>query len=180
MHAFAERWGASGFRSPALRRSVELMPLLGFDYDSSYPDSDPFGPDGGGCCSWLPYMIDELMELPVTLAQDHTLFEILREPNANAWHDKTRSLRDRGGMALLLTHPDYMLDPERLRAYDEFLRTFAADETCWKALPREVSAWWRRRKASRLVFDRGRWTVEGEAAADAAVAFLERRTTLQD
>jgi len=172
MHAFAQRWNAVGFRSPALRRSAELMPLLGFEYDSSYPDTDPHGPDGGGCCSWLPFMIEDLVELPVTLPQDHTIFEILRI-DSSAWHEKTRYLRDRGGMALLLTHPDYMLDTERLRAYDEFLRTFATDGTVWKALPREVSAWWRRRSASRLVLDHGRWTVEGEAAGEAAVAFCE-------
>ena len=172
IRAFAERWGAVGFRSPALRRSADLMALLGFDYDSSYPDTDPHGPDGGGCCSWLPYMIEDLAELPVTLPQDHTLFEIL-QTDSTAWHEKTRYLRDRGGMALLVTHPDYMLDDRRLNAYDEFLRTFATDDTAWKALPREVSAWWRRRSASRLVFDHGRWEVEGEAAGEAAIAFLE-------
>jgi hypothetical protein len=179
MRAFAERWGAVGFRSPALRRSAELMPLLGFEYDSSYPDTDPHGPDGGGCCSWLPYMIDDLVELPVTLPQDHTLFEILQRTDASAWHEKTRYVRDRGGMVLLVTHPDYMLDAERLRAYDEFLRTFTTDDTCWKVLPREVSAWWRRRSASRLVLDHGRWTVDGEAAGEAAVAFFEPRAVLQ-
>jgi peptidoglycan/xylan/chitin deacetylase (PgdA/CDA1 family) len=172
MRAFAQRWNAVGFRSPALRRSADLMPLLGFDYDSSYPDTDPHGPDGGGCCSWLPYMIEDLVELPVTLPQDHTLFEILRT-DSTAWHEKTRYLRDRGGMALLVTHPDYMLDTGRLRAYDEFLRAFATDDTAWKALPREVSAWWRRRSASRLVLDHGRWTVAGEAAGEAAIAFVE-------
>jgi hypothetical protein len=177
IRAFAGRWDAVGFRSPALRRSADLMPLLGFDYDSSYPDTDPYGPDGGGCCSWLPYMIDDVVELPVTLPQDHTLFEILRT-DSTAWHEKTRYLRARGGMALLVTHPDYMLDTGRLRAYDEFLRTFATDDTAWKALPREVSAWWRRRSASRLVLDHGRWTVEGEAAGEAAIAFCEPGTAL--
>ena len=49
MRAAAERWGAVGFRSPATVRAWELMPLLGFDYDSSSPDSDPFEPVAGGC-----------------------------------------------------------------------------------------------------------------------------------
>jgi peptidoglycan/xylan/chitin deacetylase (PgdA/CDA1 family) len=178
IRAFAERWGAVGFRSPALRRSAQLMPLLPFEYDSSYPDSDPHGPDGGGCCSWLPFMIDDMVELPVTLPQDHTLFEILRT-DSSPWHTKTRYVRDRSGMVLLLTHPDYMLDSERLRAYDEFLRTFAKDDTVWTALPREVSAWWRRRSASRLVLEHGRWTVQGEAAGEAAISFCEPGAALQ-
>jgi peptidoglycan/xylan/chitin deacetylase (PgdA/CDA1 family) len=173
MKASARKWGAVGFRSPALRRSIDLMPLLQFDYDSSYPDTDPYGPDGGGCCSWLPYMIEDLVELPVTLPQDHTLFEILHQTDGAAWHDKTQYLRNRGGMALVLTHPDYMAKPETRRVYADFLRTFAPDSTSWKALPRDVSAWWRRRSASKLVLEQGRWCIEGEAAGEGAVAFAE-------
>ena len=78
MHDFAERWNAVGFRSPATQRVWEWMPLLGFDYDSSYPDTDPYEPQPGGCCSWLPYFNDGLVELPITLPQDYTLFTILR------------------------------------------------------------------------------------------------------
>ncbi len=37
MRAAADRWQAAGFRSPATQRHWELMPLLGFDYDSSIP-----------------------------------------------------------------------------------------------------------------------------------------------
>jgi len=51
MREAAARWQARGFRSPALRRDADVMPELGFDYDSSFPDTDPFGPDGGGCCA---------------------------------------------------------------------------------------------------------------------------------
>jgi peptidoglycan/xylan/chitin deacetylase (PgdA/CDA1 family) len=171
----AGRWGAVGFRSPALRRSLELMPRLGFDYDSSYPDTDPHGPDGGGCCSWLPYLIDDLVELPVTLPQDHTLFDILGRVDASAWLEKAAYLRSRGGMALLITHPDYLLADERLAVYGEFLDAFADDPTAWRALPREVSSWWRRRMASRVVPEGDGWRVIGPAAAAATVAFAEPR-----
>ena len=75
MREFAERWNAVGFRSPATQRVWELMPQLGFDYDSSYPDTDPYEPQPGGCCSWLPFFNDDLVELPITLPQDHTLFD---------------------------------------------------------------------------------------------------------
>ena len=51
MRAYAERWEAVGFRSPATHRDWELMPLLGVDYDSSSPDTDPFEPKSGGCCT---------------------------------------------------------------------------------------------------------------------------------
>ena len=110
---YAERWGAAGFRSPATHRRWEWMGLLGFDYDSSFPDTDPYEPQPGGCCSWLPFFIDDLVELPITLPQDHTLFEILRHADASVWSAKAGLIRERGGMALILTHPDYMTD-ERL------------------------------------------------------------------
>jgi peptidoglycan/xylan/chitin deacetylase (PgdA/CDA1 family) len=173
MTAYARRWAAVGFRSPALRRSIDLMPLLRFDYDSSFPDTDPYGPDGGGCCSWLPYMIEDLVELPVTVPQDHTLFEILHETDGQVWHEKTRYLRERGGMAVVITHPEYMGDASARRLYADFLETFASDPNAWRALPHEVSTWWRRRFASRLVQENGGWKLEGEAADDAQVAFVE-------
>ena len=78
MRAYAEHWGSVGFRSPATHRCWEWMPTLGFDYDSSYPDTDPFEPQGGGCCSLLPFFNEGLVELPITLPQDHTLFVILQ------------------------------------------------------------------------------------------------------
>ena len=51
-----------------------MMPRLGFEYDSSYTDTDPYEPQPGGCCSYLPYFNESLVELPITLPQDHTVF----------------------------------------------------------------------------------------------------------
>jgi hypothetical protein len=169
IRAAAERWEATGFRSPALHRRWEWMPLLGFDYDSSFPDTDPYEPMPGGCCSWLPFFIDELVELPITLPQDHTLFVILRRTDEAVWVKKAELLRERGGMALLDTHPDYLIDASVLRAYGAFLDRYDDDRTAWRALPREVSAWWRRRAASRLERRDGRWEIAGPAAADGRV-----------
>ena len=73
------------------------MPLLGFDYDSSYPDTDPYEPQAGGCCSWLPFTNGDLVELPITMPQDHTLFTILRVEDERPWLDKAAFLRERVG-----------------------------------------------------------------------------------
>ena len=166
----AEAWDAVGFRSPSLLRDFDVMPSLGFEYDSSYPDTDPLQAQAGGCCSWLPFFNDELVELPITLAQDHNVFELLRETDERLWREKATFLRARGGLALLLTHPDYMLESERLAAYERLLAGFAGDQTAWRPLPRDVSDWWRRRARSSVVRRNGRWEVEGPAAADASVA----------
>jgi hypothetical protein len=169
IRSWAERWQATGFRSPATHRRWEWMPLLGFDHDSSYPDSDPFEPQAGGCCTWLPFPIDGTVELPITLPQDHTLFVILRR-DESLWLEKTDFLRRRGGMALLITHPDYMLEPERVDAYRRFLAGATGDPEVWCALPSEVSAWWRRRAASRVEREGGGWRITGPAAGEAALA----------
>jgi hypothetical protein len=147
------------------------MPLLGFDYDSSYTDTAPFEPQPGGCCTWLPYLIEDLVELPITLTQDHTVFDLLRHRDETLWVEKARFLRKRGGMALMLTHPDYLGNPYLLESYRRFLAEFAADSTAWKALPRDVSDWWRRRSNSRLEEVGGEWCVVGPARSEARVEF---------
>jgi hypothetical protein len=172
MRAYAERWRARGFRSPATHRQWDLMPMLGFDYDSSYPDTDPFEPQAGGCCTWLPFFNRDLVELPITLTQDHTLFVILRERSAKMWIEKANYLRSREGMALLITHPDYMLDSTSLGAYERFLEAFGGSAEVWRALPRDVSDWWRRRAASTIVTDDGAPQVVGPAAGEARICML--------
>jgi hypothetical protein len=169
MREAAFRWKALGFRAPATQRQWELMPLLGFDYDSSFPDTDPFEPQGGGCCTWLPFFNGEMVELPPTMTQDHTLFVILRRSDERAWVKKAHLLRSRGGMALMVTHPDYLTVDVRLDAYRRFLQRFARDNAAWKALPGEVSAWWRRRAQSSLVWTDSGWRVVGPAAGEATV-----------
>ena len=59
-------------------RNADWMPELGCLYDSSFPDTYPFEPQAGGCCSIFPFFLGDLVELPITLVQDHTMWEILR------------------------------------------------------------------------------------------------------
>src|SRR4029453_3244973 len=83
---------------------------LGFDYDTSYTDTDPYEPQPGGGCTYLPFFNKQLVELPIPLPQDHTLFSILQHQDGELWIRKARELRDRGGMVLVLAHPDYARD----------------------------------------------------------------------
>ena len=171
---YASRWQAVGFRSPATHREWSWMPLLGFDYDSSYPDTDPFEPQSGGCCTWLPYFNQDMVELPITLPQDHTLFAILREADGRRWIEKAEHVRREGGMALLITHPDYALNDRSILAYRALLERFAGDATAWRALPHQVSTWWRRRAASRLEQTPNGWRIIGPAASEASILHLGR------
>ena len=171
MRSYAQRWNAVGFRSPGTQRQWAWMPRLGFDYDSSYSDTDPYEPQPGGCCTYLPYFNDDMVELPITLPQDHTLFTILQHPDAEVWLRKAHLLRERNAMALVLTHPDYARDPRISEGYRRLLDAFRDDHTAWRALPRDVAAWWRRRAASSIRGNGGGWAIEGPAAGEGKVRF---------
>jgi hypothetical protein len=97
------------------------------------------------------------------------LFVILRRTDESMWVEKAKAIRERGGMALLNTHPDYMLEPRWVDVYRRFLEAFADDESAWRALPSEVSSWWRRRAASSIELDGDGWRVVGPAAGEARV-----------
>jgi hypothetical protein len=174
MRAAAERWGARGFRSPATQRRWEWMPTLGFEYDTSTPDTDPYEPQPGGCATTLPFTHGEMVELPITLPQDHTVFAILDEPDGRIWMEKTGHIRDRRGMALVLTHPDYAVDPRVVTAYRTLLSEYRGDPTAWHALPHEVAAWWRGRAQSRLVPGADGWEITGPAAGRGRVRLGDR------
>jgi peptidoglycan/xylan/chitin deacetylase (PgdA/CDA1 family) len=169
IQAWRDRWGSVGFRSPATHRDWNLMPTLGFVYDSSSFDTDPFEPQSGGCCTWLPFHNGELVELPLTVTMDHTLFVVLRG-TADVWTSKVDYLRSRGGMAVVLTHPDYMEEAERLEAYDRLLARYEGAGDLWAALPRDVARWWNRRAATSIeVAADGSLTLAGPAADEAEI-----------
>ncbi len=171
IRAWANRWGAVGFRSPATQRSWDLMPLLGFDYDSSYTDSAPHEPRPGGCCTYFPFFIDDLVELPITLPQDHTVFDVLGMTDGSLWRSKVDALRSRGGLVLMIAHPDYVHCPGMLQAWDDLLDQLSSDPDAWHALPRDVAAWWRRRAQSVPELADGAWVVRGPAAGEAVVTW---------
>ena len=171
---YADRWQAVGFRSPATQRRWDMMPRLGFEYDSSYTDTDPYEPQPGGCCSYLPYFNQNLVELPITLPQDHTIFAILQHRDAEVWLSKARLLRERRGMVLALTHPDYARDPRLADGYRSLLEACHGDGEAWHALPGEVAAWWRQRASSALGRAEDGWRIEGPAAARGRIRFAPK------
>lgn len=171
IHRYLAAWDAVGFRSPATHRNADWMPELGALYDSSFPDTDPFEPQAGGCCSILPFFLGDMVELPITLVQDHTMWEILRRETIELWTGKSDWIAAHGGLVNLITHPDYLDTPARLRMYEEFLEYLAAQRDCWHALPREVAAWWRARAGLRLVEEGDAARIEGDGAGRARVSW---------
>jgi hypothetical protein len=143
----AERLGAVGFRSPATHRVFSWLGELPVDYDCTLPNSDPYEPQPGGCCSVWPFMIGTVVELPYTLPQDHTLLTLLRHRSPVLWLEQARSIQREHGLIQCVSHPDagYLGDSDKRAIYSEFLAGLADETDLWRALPREVASWWRRR-----------------------------------
>jgi glycosyltransferase involved in cell wall biosynthesis len=150
------RWGAVGFRSPLMQHRLGWMHELGAEYDCSTFDVDPFEPEPDGMRTLFPFWVEGpgnngFVELPYTFVQDFNLFRILGETTIDVWKKKLDWIVERGGMALINTHPDYMCmegSPERdeypIARYEEFL-SYVRDtygDQCWHALPREVSRYY--------------------------------------
>jgi hypothetical protein len=148
----AAELGAEGFRSPATHRVFEWLADLPVAYDCSIPHADPFEPQPGGCCSIWPFFIGEVLELPYTMPQDHTLFTLLRHRSPELWVNQMDAIEAEFGLVQCVSHPDpgYLGDSEKRALYAEFLDVIATRTTLWKALPREVSGWWRERDAENL------------------------------
>jgi peptidoglycan/xylan/chitin deacetylase (PgdA/CDA1 family) len=136
---------AVGFRSPLTHRQPEWMQALDILYDSSFFDTDPYEPIPGGVMSIWPFLLGRFVELPYTLAQDHTLATVLGETTPRLWLEKIEFIACYRGMALLNTHPDYLLQPAVWNIYVKFLRALKARQDYWHDLPREAARWWRAR-----------------------------------
>lgn len=148
INAYVEEWGAVGFRSPMTHRNPEWMQALNIDYDLSFFDTDPYEPMAGGSMSIWPYFIGKFVELPYTLMQDHRYLEVLEQRDADLWLQKVDFIEANYGMALLNSHPDYLLKPGGMAVYEALLANMADRRNCWHALPRDAADWWRYRHAA--------------------------------
>jgi peptidoglycan/xylan/chitin deacetylase (PgdA/CDA1 family) len=164
----AHYYGLKGFRSPSTLRRAEWIARMSFEFDSSFADTDPWEPQPGGSCSLFPFHLGEVVELPYTLPQDHTLIHLLYRDPLQLWTLKARWIASLGGMILTLTHPDYMGSGRYLAEYEELLKRLAQIENAWRALPSAVAAWWKRRAGLSLFLDGDKPRLVGDA--DGAIA----------
>lgn len=134
-----------GFRSPLTHRNPDWMQMLKIDYDLSFFDSDPYEPMPGGVMSIWPFTIGDFLELPYTLPQDFTLFNIMGETSPRIWLEKIDFLEKYHGMALVIVHPDYSGTGKSYQIYTSFLKEMKSRGGYWHALPRDVASWWKSR-----------------------------------
>jgi hypothetical protein len=148
INRYLKNWGAKGFRAELTLRQPEWMQALEIEYDLSFFDTDPFEPIPGGTMSIWPFFIGHFVELPYTLVQDYILTSILCENSPRLWLEKVDFIEKYHGMALVITHPDYLKSKDCWEVYGEFLSEMKKNDCYWHALPGEITRWWRSRSAS--------------------------------
>jgi hypothetical protein len=169
-----KKYGAVGFRSPMVHRNLAWLQSLDIEYDASCFDIDPFQPMPGGVGSIWPFVAGKFVELPYTLPQDHTLLVALQQQDCRIWKHKLDFVASHHGMALMLTHPDYLVGERNLSFYRDFLIHVREVGGFWHALPREVAAWWRLRAQSTLGQNgSGQWQVHGPVQDHGVPAVIE-------
>lgn len=165
LRAAASDLGAVGFRSPATHRVNAWMHELPFEYDCTMPHSDPYEPIPGGVATTLPFWLGDVVELPYTAPQDHTLYNLLGHRSAELWIEQLDRVTADGGLLQLITHPDpgYLEVPLIADAYRELLRELAQRSDVWVALPKEAAAWWRGRETGAVRLSEGRAHWDGSS-----------------
>ncbi len=157
INSYLRLWNAEGFASPSSHHRFDWIHDLAVKYDTSSFDTDPFEPQPDGIKTIFPLVINSTdghsyVEIPYTLPQDFTLFVILRQEGIGIWKRKLDWIAEKGGMAFVVTHPDYMQFPGSVSArysypsdlYAQFL-SYVEEKYAghyWHALPREMAGFW--------------------------------------
>ncbi len=179
INRYGVAFGSRGFRSAILYRNQEWFSELDFSYDMSVPNVGHLDPQRGGCCTVMPYFIGDLLEIPVTVTQDYTLFHVLETYSLDLWQQQTSLIMQQHGLMSFIVHPDYLDTPKAREAYAallEHLSTLRADANLWIALPGEIDIWWRARRNMRLFSTGDTWRIQGYGCERATLAFA----TLKD
>lgn len=155
---YLKEWNCCGFRSPSMQHNLEWIRDLDITYDASTFDTDPFEPQPDGVGTIFPFWVSGnddqsgYIELPYTLPQDFTLYVLMGERDINIWKRKLDWIAQQGGMALLITHPDYMsfdgkkprVDEYPAEYYEGFLEHIKNKYggQYWHVLPKETGRFW--------------------------------------
>ncbi len=154
-----------GFRSPLLQHGRELIDALGkagFQYDSSTPSWEPLSPTSlkpHGVGTVFPFFVSTMLEIPVSLPQDHQLIRVSGLTVSEAVQELFRVsgwVRGVGGACVLLVHPDYEFgQPENREEYYRLLERFRSDPECEILTLGELARWWTHRANSKIETSNG-------------------------
>ncbi|MBX3744426.1 MAG: glycosyltransferase [Verrucomicrobiae bacterium] len=170
INQFLASWNAVGFRSGFMHHNLDWLHDLNILYDASTFDTDPLEPQPDGAGTIFPFWAPQrhsparpdgqppsasrrYVELPYTLPQDSTLFLLLQHRDPSIWMRKLDWLVERGGMALINVHPDYLdfsgsgrnarqFPASHYLDFLKYVRTRYAGRY-WQPLPKDLAAWYR-------------------------------------
>jgi hypothetical protein len=174
INRYAREFRCEGFRSAVMYRDQSWFDAFEFRYDMSVPSAAHLEPQRGGCCTVMPYFVGDILELPLTTAQDYTLFHILDDYSTTLWKAQIDLIRRRHGLISVIAHPDYLIGQREREVYSDLLQHLGDlrdQHGLWVALPGDVNRWWRNRRTMRLVRAGDGWRIEGPDRHRARVAY---------
>jgi hypothetical protein len=159
INEYLAKWNATGFRAAFMFHNLDWIRELDIEYDASTFDTDPFEPQPEGVGTIFPFFVPPrngrsgYVELPYTLVQDSTLFILLQEQTADIWKRKLDWIVQRGGMALVNVHPDYVAFNQEpasgwkfpVARYSELLSYVEQRYRgqYWNVVPKNLARWFR-------------------------------------
>jgi peptidoglycan/xylan/chitin deacetylase (PgdA/CDA1 family) len=178
INEYGRLFGAQGFRSPALYRNADWFRELDFSYDMSVPNVARLEAQRGGCCTVMPYFLPGgVLELPLTTAEDYTLFHILNDYSTDLWDRQIDTILGGHGLVSLLAHPDYLGTERAMGVYEAVLERVARlgqSGRVWVSQPGEIDRWWRARNSMALTPRGSTWAIDGPESERARVAYAVR------
>ncbi len=178
INAYRKPFQAEGFRAAVLYRNQEWYDALDFSYDTSVPNVAHLDPQRGGCCTVMPYFVGKLVELPVTVTQDYSLFHILNDYSMNLWKQQIELILESHGLINVIIHPDYSVSSRERTVFEALLSHLAKlrdERGVWIALPKDIARWWRQRSEMKLVEDKDGLRIEGEGKERARIAYASEK-----
>jgi len=139
-----------GFRSPLLQHNSKILEQLkkaGYSYDTSVPTWEPKHPQTMspfGIGTVFPLVLNDLVEIPVSIVQDHQLLYVLgltAKETLAEWFSFMTIIKEVGGCSVLLSHPEYgLFDSENISVYEDFLSYISSDSDGWITTPAKLAA----------------------------------------
>lgn len=139
-----------GFRSPLLQHNSTIFEQLkkaDYSYDTSVPTWEPKHPQTMspfGIGTVFPLVLNDLVEIPISIVQDHQLLYVLgltAKETLAEWFSFMTTIKEIGGCSVLLSHPEYgLFDSENISMYEDFLTYISSDSDGWITTPAKLVA----------------------------------------
>lgn len=137
-----------GFRAPLLQHNLLMLKALdkaGYTYDTSIPAWEPKHPytmKPHGIGTIFPLEINGVVEIPVTLPQDHQMVHSLGmspRQTVEAWINLAKEVERIGGLCVFLTHPNELANLENQSIYEDLLNIITSNNKAYVGLPRTIA-----------------------------------------